>query len=443
MRLVSTIKTPKLSVTLLLILGSLYASAQQNSPFSRYGLGDILPSTNVVNRAMGGLSAAYVDGQSVNFSNPASYSRLNLVTYDIGITVDSRVLKSKSPVNKYNSVNFTPSYVVLGMPLNKKKRIGLVFGLRPVSSINYSIQENRRTPVDSIVYLYEGSGGLNQAFVGLAKTWGDFSIGVNAGYTFGRKEINTRTFILDTVAFVAYRSNSSTTTNYGGAFINAGVQYQAVLNAKNSIRFGASGNLKHKLSAQQDINRETFFYDANGTSVSLDTVYNETAKGGKVQMPASYNLGISWSSLIVDRVGNIYEKSMVGIEYQGTNWSDYRFYDQKDNVANSWLVKVGGQFTPNPLSATNYWSRVVYRAGFNAGKDQIVALGKQYSTVSFTAGMGFPIRKYRSYDNQYTNINTSIEIGKRGGSENITESFFKFSVGLNLSDVWFIKRKYD
>jgi hypothetical protein len=52
-----------------------YAAAQENSPYSRYGLGNTLPTTNVVNRGMGGISAAYTDPLSVNFANPASYSR--------------------------------------------------------------------------------------------------------------------------------------------------------------------------------------------------------------------------------------------------------------------------------------------------------------------------------------------------------------------------------
>ena len=62
----------------------------------------------------------------------------------------------------------------------------------------------------------------------------------------------------------------------------------------------------------------------------------------------------------------------------------------------------------------------------------------------FHLGAGFPIRKWRAYDNQYTNINTTFEFGKRGNkNNNITESFFRLSLDLNLSDVWFIKRKYD
>ena len=76
---------------------------------------------------MGGVTKHYGNGQSINFSNPASYSELKIVTYDIGVTLDSRTLRSANPVQKYNSVNLTPSYVALGLPISKKRNIGLGF----------------------------------------------------------------------------------------------------------------------------------------------------------------------------------------------------------------------------------------------------------------------------------------------------------------------------
>ena len=51
------------------------AFSQDNSPWSRYGLGDITPSSNIVSRGMGHAAAAYSDFQTINFVNPASYSR--------------------------------------------------------------------------------------------------------------------------------------------------------------------------------------------------------------------------------------------------------------------------------------------------------------------------------------------------------------------------------
>ena len=100
-----------------------------------------IPSQNIINRAMGGVASTYCNWQSINFSNPASYSELKIVTYDIGVALDSRTLRSANPVQKYNSVNFTPSYVSLGMPISKKHNLGMAFGLRSLTRISYSIQE--------------------------------------------------------------------------------------------------------------------------------------------------------------------------------------------------------------------------------------------------------------------------------------------------------------
>ena len=119
------------------------AFSQENSPFSRYGLGDLYPQQNISTRGMGGISAAVTDPQSINTLNPASYGYLNLVTYDIGLSIDARTLRSANPVNKYNSTNFLPSYIQLGLPLNRKGA-ALVFGLRPYTRINYSVEEGSK-----------------------------------------------------------------------------------------------------------------------------------------------------------------------------------------------------------------------------------------------------------------------------------------------------------
>ncbi|HEX8461313.1 MAG TPA: hypothetical protein VF623_07780 [Segetibacter sp.] len=435
----------KLSLFVFLLTASYFASAQENSPFSRYGVGDPVPGQNIVNRSMGGVSSTYAGGLSINFSNPASYSQIGRVTYDIGITLDSRVLKSTSPVLKYNSINLTPSYVALGLPLSVKHKLGMSFGLRPLTSISYSIAESRKyssannTSRDSALYLYEGDGGLYQAFVGLGKRWGGLSVGFNTGYMFGRKENATRVLPFDTVA--TYKSNSSTNTTFGNVFLNAGLQYEVPLNkAKTSfLRFGLAGNLKQSMSARQQSSRETFNYDANGVMITIDTVFQSPEIKGTIKLPASYTAGISLHNIV-----NNYEKSMIAIEYENTAWSNYRFYDQPDKLTNSWKFKLGGQFIPNLTSIKSYWNRVTYRAGVNIGKDAINADGKALPSFGLSLGAGLPVGKWRSFDYQYTIINAGFEIGKRGNNKNvITENFFRFSLGFNLSDVWFQKRRYD
>lgn len=442
MPLVSTTMNPKLSFVVFLLLIFFTASAQENSPFSRYGLGDPYPSQNIINRALGGIGSTYANGQSINLSNPAAYSELKIVTYDIGLTLDTRSLKSANPVSKYSSVNLSPSYVSLGMPLSKKHNLGLAFGLKPLSKVSYSIEESKRLPADSMQYLYEGDGGLYQAFVGVGKRWGGLRVGINTGYMFGRKQSNTIATPIDSVT--TYRSNSQTLTTYNRLFLNAGLQYDAELSKTTVLRFGLSGNLKQKLNAQQQVSRETFTYDDNGAMVKVDSIKQPPEEKGTVQLPVSYAAGISLNSSVVDHLGNKFDKSMIAVEYENTKWTDYRFFNQQDKLVDSWQFKVGGQLTPNPLSIKSYWDRVTYRAGFYIGREAVNADGNNLPIYGLTIGTGFPIRKWRSFDNQYTIINTALEFGKRGDKKNnITESFFRFSLGLNLSDIWFIKRKYD
>jgi hypothetical protein len=108
------------------------------------------------------------------------------------------------------------------------------------------------------------------------------------------------------------------------------------------------------------------------------------------------------------------------------------------------MVRLGLQFCPNAFDYESYWSTVTYRAGFFTGKDYINFDGNGLNVSAITVGAGLPIRKYRSYDYQFSLINLALQFGKRGSSSNsYQESFFQFTVGYSLSDVWFNKRKYD
>ena len=442
MRLVSITIKPKHRLGFLLLLGSFTANAQENSPYSRYGIGDIFPGQHIINRGMGGITAAYRDplGQSVNFSNPASLSSIALVTYDIGITIDNRKLRSADVIKKFNSTNFTPSYVVLGLPVSKKRNIGLAFGLRPLSKINYSVIDRRRVEgIDSLSSLYEGNGGLYQGFMGIGKRWGSLSLGINGAYNFGRKETNTKViFSNDTVNY--QYSNYSTVTTYNKLAVEAGLQYQFKTSKNSQLRLGVAAKLKHRLNASQDKTRETFFYDANGATVAVDTALSQPEIKGTIAIPATYTAGIAFETQTAEKL----TRTLFSAEYESTKWSDYRFFGQPDKLIDNWHMRVGAQLSPDYLHAKTFLSRITYRTGFFYGKDYINADGNELKSYGLTFGLGFPVLKRSNYTNQYSNIHTAFEIGKRGnGVNNITENFFRFSFGFSLSDIWFIKRKYD
>jgi hypothetical protein len=458
MRLVSII-TGRLTYTVgFIFIFQLCAFAQVNSPFSRYGIGNLTGSQHIISRGMGGLQAAYADGmnnnvgQSVNFNNPATYGSFYMISYDLGLSIDSRNLKSNNPTGSFSSIYFIPSYVAVGLPINKAKGLGVAFGLRPISRINYSIITKERVLGDSLGTNYQGSGGLNQAFIGIGKKWKKLNIGVNTGYNFGRKEITTeKTFFNDTIKY--YQSNSISQTNFGKMFLQLGLQYEITLKKKENtaqkstenylLRFGATATLQQKLNATQKLTRQTFGLSASGSIIEIDSIFKQDDIKGKVEIPATYEAGMVFHKTLSSARG-VFELWSLGVEYTSTQWTKYRFYGQPEALSNSWMMKLGAQISPNPLATGNYLSNINYRFGFHIGKDYINADGNGLKTIGLSIGAGLPIRKWRAYETQYTVIQTALQFGKRGSSvNNITENYAQFSVGFSLSDVWFIKRRYD
>ena len=426
------------------------ANAQENSPYSRYGLGDLTPNHNIFTRGMGGISAATNDNNSINFTNPASLSTISYTIFDVGMDFDFRTLKSTSPAKKFTSSNAYFSYLQVGFPLTTPKmakkdiRWGISFGIKPVSKINYKIEKNQRlSGIDSLNTIYEGSGGLNQAFVGTGFKIKNFSIGINAGYMFGSKDYSTKlTFINDSVVY--YLSNSQNKTTFGGLFINGGMQYDIALarDEKNplivtkNLRVGLYGNMQQNLKANSDNIRETIFYDGNGNPNRLDSVFEDKDVKGNIKYPATLGLGMNYQD----------KHWMLGLDFEYGNWSNYRYYGQSDQIQNSWTIRAGTQYYPrkdnNPV--IKYFNFVKYRAGFFYGSDY-VNIGKNRSQFGFTLGTGMPLTSLKkiSYTGEYVMLNTALEIGNRGNKQtNVRENIVRFNIGISMNANWFQKRKY-
>ena len=58
----------------LILFYNISLQAQENSPYSRYGIGNIRDIENVANRGMGGVSIADDNLQIANPTNPATYT---------------------------------------------------------------------------------------------------------------------------------------------------------------------------------------------------------------------------------------------------------------------------------------------------------------------------------------------------------------------------------
>lgn len=422
--------------------------AQENSPYSRYGVGDLVPNQNVANRGMGGFSAGYSDLQTINLVNPAALGNTGITIFDLGADVDIRNLKSNITPEKYKATNALISYLQVAFPIASQRMMrnnkfwGLSFGLRPVTRIGYKIETRQRlSNIDSLHTLYEGSGGITQANVSTGLRIKNFSLGISSGYSFGNKDYSTQlNFINDSVVY--YKSNTGTLTRFGGAFLNAGVQYDIVNKKKGLLRLGAYANFQQSLNARRDNIAQTINYDGNGGFYNIDTVSYTSDVKGKVVLPATYAAGFTFSPDSTNRL-------LIGADIEITTWENYRYYGQTDAVQNIFTVRAGMQYRPAKANtpASNYWSFVKYRAGFYYGNDYVKLNNINRPNYGFSVGAGLPLTSLQrlSYYREMVVLNTGIEVGSRGNreSQSLRENIVRFSIGLSMNAQWFRKPKYD
>lgn len=400
-------------------------SNRENSPYSRYGLGELRNGNNTVLKGMGNISSAYSNGYNVNTDNPASYASLKLVTYEAGAEGSTRTLIANNQSVGTGSASL--SHLTIGIPLGKQA--GMAIGLRPFSRVYYRMNDSLNLDgLGPALKVYSGDGSVNYAFIGGAYQYKGLSVGFNFGYLFG----TTRNSVVlqkqyDTVN--AYNTDFSRYTKVGGLYYKLGVLYNTKLNENISLRLGGTVSLTQNLNAWGD--NYSLIWRPSGSGTVFDTAIYENNIKGKVKLPLMYSVG-----------GQVLggDKWMAGVDFSASQWSQFRnFGDVTDSVDNSFKVGIGGEFTPNPMSVYNYLQRVTYRLGFYYGRDFVTLRNTDINYYAVTAGVSLPFR--RSQDR----VHMGIEMGRRGTEANglVQENFFRFHIGISLNDRWFIKRKYD
>ena len=432
-----------------LILLSTTTQAQDNSPYSRYGLGDIVPNQNIISRSLGGIAAGYGDRNSVNLTNPAALSNLSLTVFDFGAEVDVHTLKSNTTPDKYTSRNLNISYLQLGFPLysgrlNKKNpksavEWGGAFGLKPVTRISYKIQdETRISGIDSVSSIYEGTGGLNEVNLSTGLKINNFSLGAGAAFSFGNKDFSSRRlFRNDTVPY--YASTSEVQSNFAGVALTLGTQY--AINFRQGtdsaavLTLGAFANLGRNLHGSRDLLNASFIYDANGAVRVVDTVSYIKGGSGNVKLPANYGIGFTYANRIW----------LVGLDYTFANWNSFTYYGQKDDaLTNNFSIKTGFQYSRGAVAApgSSYWSYVTYRAGAFYGNDYI-KVDNNRPDFGASLGAGFPLT-VSSRSRDFVTLNAGVDYNSRGNKNSVSfrENIVRFNFGVTMNAKWFQKYKY-
>ena len=130
----------------LLIFWVMAAMAQSgsNSPYTRYGFGQLSDQSFGNSKAMGGIAYGLREGLQINAANPASYSAVDSLTFlfDAGMSLQNANFQENGV--KTNAKNSTFDYIAMQFRLGK--RMGLTAGFLPFSTVGYNMNKTETLP---------------------------------------------------------------------------------------------------------------------------------------------------------------------------------------------------------------------------------------------------------------------------------------------------------
>jgi hypothetical protein len=401
-----------------------YAQDVTSTPYSQFGIGQLQKNSSIITLGMGGIANGIRFDNAINTKNPASYSAIQYTTFEVGAFGLFTELKSNSGSAFRN--NAALSYLKIGFPVTKKW--GASFGLIPVSGMGYQSEINTELLDTPVTQIYQGSGGLNQFYIGNAyNITENLSIGINASYIFGTLQRTKANEFPDSLGFLNIRQSNS--LYIGSLFFNYGIQYKKILNNEKVLIIGLNGNPGSSLNASRNTLATRYFYQSN-IERFVDTTQNTLDEKGKVFFPMINSLGFSYAKP---------NKWMVGADVTFGQWSKLKIFESNQNLQNTTEISLGGSYTPNYMAVGNYFKTIEYRLGFNYSKSYVNILNENINQMNLSLGFALPLPKTAS------RINLALEIGKRGTLNNglIEEKYMGVHAGFNFCDKWFIQRKYD
>ena len=413
----------KNSIVALCILFSTHLLAQEgtSSPYSFYGIGDIKFKGSVENRSMGGISVL-PDSIHINIQNPAQLAGLKLSGLALGGTYANT--KSLSEDQEGKSRRTSLDYMAIGLPLGK---IGIGFGLIPFSSVGYKISKTTEASSQNsgTIQKYNGIGGVNKVFLGFGYSLTKkINIGANMQYNFGTIETTGLLYQTD----IENGTRETNISKLSGVNFDIGATYQTKLKGKLSLFGSLIFTPESKLKLSNTLNIQTVPLLSSSGITEIESKSNSTIK-----LPSKLALGAGFGEI---------KKWLLGTEVTFINNSvmSNRFNNiTNSSFENSIRYSLGGYFIPNYNSYATYYKRIVYRGGLRYENTGLVIENKSITDFAANVGLGLPLI------GTFTNVNIGLEVGKRGTTYNnlVQENYFNISVGLSLSDKWFVKRKFD
>lgn len=407
---------------LTLLSGVAMAQNNTNSPYTRYGFGQLTDPGSANSKAMGGVAYGLRDKAQVNFANPASYSAVDSLTFifDGGLALQNTNFSNGAV--KLNARNSSVDYIT--MMFRASKWCGISMGLLPYSNVGYNFSEYQKNETDannSTLVSYMGDGGLHQVYFGAGiKVLNNLSVGANMSYFWGDiTRSRSQSFVLNTSA---NGLTTTTNTSISSYKLDLGLQYTQKIAEKQELTLGAVFSPGH------DLPNETYVQDmlSSGTGSSASITTRDTAV--VFSLPTTIGVGLTYK----------YDNRLtISADYMVQKWSEASYMSEKGVMCNRTRLSVGAEYQPNPLGRS-YFSAVKYRVGAHYSKPYYkidgVDAAKEYG-VSF--GFGLPLATSRSL------INLTAQYVRTSGQMNnfLNENTLRICVGITFNEGWFFKSK--
>ncbi|MBR5856663.1 MAG: hypothetical protein IKY70_05275 [Bacteroidales bacterium] len=401
------------------------------TPYSLYGIGEIVKQGTAINRGMGGIGVGVRDNRYINYTNPASITQRDTLSFmlDFGIAQKNFYNsdgKSKSAYNTFNMHN-----IVLTAPIYKKS--ALIVGITPYSDVGYKFEstENDKELVSQygdIKYQKYGTGSISQFFLGASMNFfKHFSLGAEYIYYFGA--IDRYSNVLFNSASGSMRTlNTGWDYALGASSGRVGLQYFGNLNKEKGVDLTIGATYRMATKLKGDFNRFAYAYD----DAITDTITNTLSENAKIEIPYEISAGFSVRKR---------DKWMFGFDYMRQDWSKSSF-EGADGVkfqpSLASYYKAGLEFTPNKYDIRYYMKRVTYRVGAYYEQSYVTLGSYQINAAGITFGMSLPIFRF------YNAVNIAVDMGQRGSVKNnlVRERYVQFMVNISLHDIWFVKHQY-
>lgn len=414
----------KALISAVVLVGTVTANAQisTNSPYTRFGLGDLSDQVFANNAAMGGIGYGLRDKNIINTLNPASYSAVDSLSFmfDVGVSLTSSNFKE----NGFNSNAKNSSFDYLAMQFRLHPKLGIAFGFLPYSNVGYSFYNTKQLNQNediTITNTHTGEGGLHQVFGGLGfKILDNLSVGANIGYLYGALEYTT-TASFNTTADASIMYNKIRVNTYKADF---GIQYTQKFNNDNSFTLGVVYGLGHKINSKETKRIQV-------TDNSSYSTTNDTLVYDGYGMPTTIGLGL---------VYNYTNKLTIGVDYNLQKWSKELYNNEKGAYNDRHRYALGAEYLPNPLGRS-YLKRIRYRAGiyYTTSYLKLPTGNNGPAEYGVSAGFGLPLNLFQR--NSILNITGQYVHVKPSVSNMLSENRFVLKLGLTFNERWFMKWK--